>query len=186
MPDYGDVIAPGTVRLERDLPGPIERVWSYLTDSEKRGRWLASGEMELRVGGRVEHIFRNWELTPDDDPPPPKYAEHAGESRMQGRILACEPPRLLSYSWGEPSGEDSEVSFELAPRGDRVRLVVTHRRLARRDDVVGVGAGWHAHLGLLADQLEGRTPAGFWRTFARLESEYDRRVPAGEPGAVAS
>jgi hypothetical protein len=35
--DYGVVTAPDTVHLERLLPGPIERVWSYLTDSEKRG-----------------------------------------------------------------------------------------------------------------------------------------------------
>ena len=70
MDDYGKVIAPGTVRLERLLPGPIERVWDYLTDSQKRGMWLAAGAMELRVGGRVEHIFRNGALTENDDPPP--------------------------------------------------------------------------------------------------------------------
>ena len=50
--DYGVVTDAGTVRLERILPGPIERVWSYLTESEKRGQWFAAGEMELRVGGR--------------------------------------------------------------------------------------------------------------------------------------
>lgn len=171
------VTAPDTVRIERMLPGPVERVWSYLTESEKRGRWLASGEMDLRVGGRVEHIFRNSDLTENDDPPPPKYAQYAGESRFHGTITACDPPRLLAYTWG---GEDdeSEVSFELAPVGDRVRLVVTHRRLATRDDMVGVAGGWHAHLDILADRLEGRTPAGFWATHTRLEAEYEKLIPA--------
>lgn len=171
------VMAPDTVRIERLLPGPVERVWSYLTESEKRGRWLASGEMDLRVGGRVEHIFRNSDLTEADDPPPPKYAQYAGESRFYGMITACDPPRLLAYTWG---GEDdeSEVSFELAPVGERVRLVVTHRRLATRDDMVGVAGGWHAHLDILADRLEGRTPAGFWATHTRLEAEYEKLIPA--------
>ena len=28
---YGVVTEPGTVRIERLLPGPAERIWSYLT-----------------------------------------------------------------------------------------------------------------------------------------------------------
>jgi uncharacterized protein YndB with AHSA1/START domain len=63
MHAYGEVAESGTVRFERLLSGPIERVWSYLTASDKRGAWLSAGSMELRVGGRVEHIFRNSELT---------------------------------------------------------------------------------------------------------------------------
>lgn len=185
---YGVIIGPGTVRFERMLPGPIERVWSYLTDSKKRRTWLAAGEMELRPGGQVEHIFRNSELTTHDDPPPAKYAAHAKESRMHGHILACEPPRLLAYSWGETTGEhadaDSEVRFELTTVGKDVRLVLTHSKLANRDSMVGVASGWHSHLAVLADQLAARTPALFWTAFARLESEYEQRIPALQQGAA--
>ena len=35
---HGELIEPMTVRLVRMLPGPIERVWSYLTDSDLRGK----------------------------------------------------------------------------------------------------------------------------------------------------
>ena len=28
------LIEPGTVKLERLLPGPVERVWAYLTESD--------------------------------------------------------------------------------------------------------------------------------------------------------
>ena len=178
MNEYGVVTEARTVRFERLLPGPIERVWSYLTDSEKRGAWLASGAMELRVGGRVEHVFRNSDLTENDDPPPPKYAQYAEESRMVGRVTACEPPRLLAYTWPEPSSEDSEVSFELSTRGDQVLLVLTHRRLGSRGDMIAVAGGWHTHLGILADRLAGRQPPGFWATHTRLEAEYDRRLAA--------
>ena len=50
--DYGVRTAPDTVRIERLLPGPIERVWQYLTDPQLRAQWFAGGELEPRTGGR--------------------------------------------------------------------------------------------------------------------------------------
>ncbi len=173
---YAHLVAADTVRIERTLPGPIERVWAFLTEPDKRGRWLATGEMELRVGGRVEHVFRNSELTENDDPPPPKYAKYGAESRMQGRITACEPPRLLAYTWGEPSGEHSQVRFQLIEDGADVRLVLVHSRLPNREEMLSVAGGWHTHLDILADRLDGRTPPGFWATHTRLEAEYALRI----------
>jgi hypothetical protein len=57
MNESATLIAPATMRLERLLPGPVERVWAYLTESEKRATWLCGGEFELRVGGRVRLEF---------------------------------------------------------------------------------------------------------------------------------
>ena len=171
MNDFGTVTAPDTVRIERVLPGPIERVWAYLTESDKRASWLAAGEMDLRAGGRVALHAPPPALPDPDEAPPPKYAKFGGEIHMGGRILECEPPNVLAYTWGEDSG-DSQVRFELSPRGDEVLLVVTHSRL------LSVASGWHAHLGILADRLAGRTPPGFWATHTRLEAEYDKRIPA--------
>lgn len=176
--DYGVVTAPDTVRLERLLPGPIERVWSYLTESDKRGQWLAAGEMDLRVGGSVEHVFDNSNLTGHDDAPPPKYAEHGSAMTMHGRITACEPPQLLAYTWGESSGEPSHVTFELSRQRDRVRLVVTQSRLASRDEMISVASGWHVHVGILIDRLNGRQPESFWPAHTRLEAEYEKRIAA--------
>src|SRR5688572_98900 len=76
--EFGVVPEARTLRIRRVLPGPIERVWAYLTESEKRGRWLAAGPMELRVGGRVELTFRNSELSAHAEPPPDKYKDHEG------------------------------------------------------------------------------------------------------------
>jgi uncharacterized protein YndB with AHSA1/START domain len=179
MNEYGVVIEPGTVRFERLLPGPIERVWAYLTESEKRGRWLAAGEMELRVGGWVELNFRHADLSPHAEPTPERYKQFENGVTSHGRITRCEPPRLLSFTWGETAGEDSEVTFELSSRGDRVLLVLTHRRLGDRAAMVSVAGGWHTHLGILVDHLHGRTPPGFWSTHAKLEKEYEKRLPDG-------
>ncbi len=177
--DYGVVTAPDTVRLERLLPGPIERVWSYLTDSEKRGQWLASGTMDLKVGGQVEHVFDNSNLTGHDDRPPPKYADHGSIMTMNGTITEYEAPYRLAYNWGETEGESSHVLFELSRQGDQVRLTVTHSRLASREGMLSVAAGWHAHIGILIDRLQGRPPASFWPTHTRLEAEYAELIPAG-------
>ena len=173
--------APGEVRIERWLPGPVERIWAYLTESEKRGLWLAPGEMELRVGGRVEHHFRHADLS-HEKKPPAKYGDYEDGHVVHGTVTRCDPPRLLSYTWGDGE-EDSEVAFELFPLQDgEVRLVVTQRRLRSRDGMVSVAAGWHTHLGILLDRLEGRTPRGFWSTHGRLEAEYaERFAPAAAP-----
>lgn len=173
MSEFGVVTAARTLRIRRVLPGPIERVWAYLTESDKRGRWLATGPMELRVGGRVELTFRNTELSAHAEPPPDKYRKYEGAS-FEGRVTRCEPPHLLSYTWGE----GSEVTFELSPQGEGVLLVLTHRRLPDRTAMVMVGSGWHAHLAILLDHLSGQEPRPFWSTHARLEAEYDKRLPA--------
>lgn len=176
---HGQFTAPGEVRLFRLLPGPIERVWEYLTDPEKRGRWLATGPMELKVGGRVELNFNHADLTPHPEEITEKYKPSCSEGgeacHSVGKVTRCEPPRLLSYTWSENNGSESEVTFELSPEGDGVRLLLTHRKLgADRAIRVGVAAGWHAHVGILIAKLEGSEPAPFWSTHAKLEAEYDQ------------
>jgi uncharacterized protein YndB with AHSA1/START domain len=89
MKEYGVVTHPDTVRLERLLPGPIERVWDYLTDSKKRGTWFASGPMELRAGGSATLTFRNSNLS-SERTPPKKFKKYEGMA-MQSTITACGP-----------------------------------------------------------------------------------------------
>lgn len=36
MKAYGDLTANDTIRFERMLPGPIERVWAHLVEPDKR------------------------------------------------------------------------------------------------------------------------------------------------------
>jgi uncharacterized protein YndB with AHSA1/START domain len=60
---YGALTEPTTLEIQRLLPGPIERIWAYLTESEMRRKWLAAGDMEMRVGALFELVWRNDELT---------------------------------------------------------------------------------------------------------------------------
>ena len=174
--------APGEVRIERRLPGPVERIWAYITESAKRGVWLAPGEIELRVGGSVEHRFRHADLS-HETTPPAKYGDYEGGHVMHGTVTHCDPPHGLSYTWGE-GADHSEVMFELRPLPDGdVTLVVTQRRLRSRAGMANVAAGWHTHLGILIDHLTDRAPRGFWSTHAQLEAEYGRRFAESAPTA---
>ena len=160
---HSTLIAPATIKVERLLPGPLERVWSYITDGKKRATWFAGGETELRVGGRIELQFDNNSLSKDRN-------KDAQPSRAEGRITRLEPNRLLAYSW-TMWGQDTEVTFELAPRGKDVLLTITHVGLAR-DKHAKIMGGWDVHTGILADVLNGVEPRPFWKSHSRLEQQY--------------
>ena len=159
-----------TIRFQRLLPGPVERVWSYLTDSEKRATWFAAGEFELRIGGRIELNFAHENLSADKTPPERyKGVEH---SRFEGRITRLEPLRALAYTW-KWDDQESEVLFELAPKGKDVLLTIHHRLPGGRPQKVSVASGWETHTGILADVLNGVEPRPFWQTHGKLEKEYE-------------
>ena len=92
-----------------------------------------------------------------------------------GKVTRCEPPHVLQHTW-EFEDENSEVCYELTEEGDMVRLVLTHRRLDTQDIVLSVSGGWHTHLNVLVDVLNGDTPRPFYKMQARLEAEYTERL----------
>lgn len=164
-------LAADTVRLQRLLPGPIERVWAYLTESDKRGQWLAHGDMELSAGGKVELTFHNSKLSKEPGEPPPEYASHACASTLHGTIVECDPPYVLAHTWGATS----QVRFELEERGKEVLLTVTHSKLPNAEQVLSVSGGWHTHVGILIDRLDGREPGNFWKALEKIKGEYVQR-----------
>src|SRR5687768_1763111 len=111
MNKYGTIVAPNTIQFERILPGPIERVWTYLTESEKRSKWLASGRTDLRLGGEME---LNWLHSNLDAAPSEAPERYRNGHSMKARITRYEPPRLLGYTWGAREDALSEVVFELS------------------------------------------------------------------------
>ena len=173
----GDFKNQGEVRIVRTLPGPVERIWEYLTDPEKRARWFAGGPMEPKKGGKVELFFQHKNIAPDEVPPEEFKEVHESGFKMPGTILRWEPPRVLSYTFDE----NSDVTFELTPEGKNVRLLLTHR--SRGEDlssITGYASGWHTHLALLVSLLEGGARPPFWATHARLKQEY-AKIHAAAP-----
>lgn len=166
--DYATLLSPDTVRLERLLPGPIERVWAHLTDSDLRRRWLASGDMPTHAGGNFELVWRNDELT---DPPGRKPEGFGEEHRMASTVTVFDPPHRLAFTWG-----GGDVTFTLEPRAERVLLTIVHRGISDHRNVLMIGPGWHAHADVLAARLADETPAPFWDHWTQLRDVYAQRL----------
>ncbi len=171
MDDYAKLTKPDTLTVERRLPGPVERIWAYLTESEKRARWLAAGPMGLFAGGAVTLEFHHNELSEPGDTAPEYHADAEG-AVLKGTVTRCEAPHLLAFTWGEGG---SEVTFELTPEDNQVRLRITHQRLTGMQKT-SVATGWHTHLAILVAELNEITPPSFWALHTELEAHYRKQL----------
>jgi uncharacterized protein YndB with AHSA1/START domain len=127
-----------------------EKVWEALTSAELSRKYFFgnSVEIELKVGGK--YIVRQ----PD------------GALHISGEVLACEPPRKLTFTFNvnwpaliEKLGP-TLVSYDIEPAGDAVRLTMTesHDRPLSDDILSGGREGWPAILSSLKSLLETGRP----------------------------
>jgi len=166
---HGQLTDGGTLRMQRRLPGTLEHVWAFLTDSDLRRQWLASGPMTVQPGTTFELTWRNDELSTSAAERPEGFG---AESRATCTLQEVDPPRRLRYLWPEVG----EVTFELEPAGDGVLLTLTHRRLSGERLILNVCAGWHAHLARLVALAQGNPPPSLWATWKRLRDDYAQRL----------
>jgi uncharacterized protein YndB with AHSA1/START domain len=143
-----------TVRIERLLPGPVELVWDYLTRDDLLATWLGEGHIANQPGGSVE--LRTRESRSD-----------VAVTQLCGTVIRADPPRLLEFTWNATEDQPAQtetalkgtaiVTFELEPQGERVRLVLTHRRVTHvvhETPAITCMAGWNASLSKLSIHLE--------------------------------
>ncbi len=97
---------------------------------------------------------------------------HEEGHNWSGEILEADAPRFLKMTFGE----HSEVTYELTeqPNGE-VLLTLTHSKLTA-NDLKNVSPGWHAHLAILADRLNGREPGDFWANWLALREHYTAKL----------
>jgi uncharacterized protein YndB with AHSA1/START domain len=172
----GKALAGDTFQIERLLQAPPEKVWSFLVDADKRSRWFNAGDTIRADGQAFEMHFGHHRIS--DEKPPAKYARFDGtkpDMVMKSRVLAFDPPRLLSYSWSEGK-TPSEVTFKLTPKDGGTLLTLTHTKLASREDMLDVAGGWTLHLGLLEDEINEAPHRSFWRALDPLSVEYSDRL----------
>lgn len=170
LDDHGVVTEPATLTMQRVLPGPIARAWSYLADADLRRQWLAGGT-DAAAGQPFELVWRNDELT---DPPGARPERFGTEHRMMTTIERADPPHFLSFVWPDTG----HVAFTLEEQGDDVLLTLVHSRIPNASTRLGVSSGWHAHLDVLVAKLRGARPEPFWDNFARLRADYEKRLGA--------
>jgi uncharacterized protein YndB with AHSA1/START domain len=182
MSDFAEKLNDRSIKFVRILPGPIERVWDYLWDGDKRGQWFASGPMPAKVGETFQMQFKHGNLSPHTTEPPEKMREMDRNGHSSTNVLlACEPPRRLAFTFGgeKDPAKVSEVEFLLEPEGDpkdnKVRLTLTHTKIPDRGVMLGVSGGWHAHLDVLGYRARGETPPAFWDIWRQYDGVYDKR-----------
>lgn len=173
--ELGRAIAPDTFRLERTLKAPIERVWSYFVDADKRSRWFTGGDDLTAQDQAFTIIFAHKNITREKPPERWKQME-SGELPMTGRILAFDPPHLLAITWGDGDEPVSEVRFEFTARGDETRLVLVHSKLESAKELRDIAGGWTAHLMTLDEVLEGKPANRFWADVAAAHEAYEKQL----------
>lgn len=131
--DDGEMVS---VLLRREYRASVADVWDAVTDPERIRRWFMPISGDLREGG-------DFQL----------------EGNAGGRILRCDPPRLLRATFG---GETSIVELRLRDDGDgRTSLELEHSvPLAMAGSGAGalyVGPGWDGAFLALGLYLDGTT-----------------------------
>ena len=119
-----------------------EKVWHALTDAGLTAEyWGHSNLSDWQVGSPWEH----------------RRTDGTGTADVVGTVVESAPPTRLVTTWDDP-GRDlpdgpTQVTFDIEPYGEIVRLTVTHENLpeAERNKAA---AGWAAVLSNLKSLLE--------------------------------
>lgn len=163
----GDTV---TLRYERLLAHPAEKVWRALTESEHLRHWFpADVEGERRAGADL--VFRFWPETATavaakgDAQAAQAVAE---QDALPGKLVSWEPPRLLEQLW-----DTERIRYELTPEGDGTLLVLTVWLDGGAPPESAAG-GYHACLDALEELLDtGSTPGPVAaRDTSALEERY--------------
>jgi uncharacterized protein YndB with AHSA1/START domain len=128
----GEVVS---VLLRRQYNAEVEDVWDAVTDHERIKRWFMPVRGDLREGG-------DFQL----------------EGNASGRILRCEPPRLLRTTFG---GDTSFVELRLTPDGDGATTLELEHSVPLEFAGSGAGAlyvgpGWDGAFLALGLFLDGQ------------------------------
>jgi uncharacterized protein YndB with AHSA1/START domain len=107
------------VMVEKVLPYGAEKIWRTLTTSKSIARWLMPNDFVASVGHRF--TFRTRPMGDWD-------------GIVSCEVLACDPPKLLRYSWvgGADSNPaygsrlDSTVTWTLTPVDSGTHLRMVH------------------------------------------------------------
>ena len=139
------------VRFERHLEDPPEVVWRALTEGEQLKRWFPCDIVtdEWKVGAALTFLFREGNVP-----------------ALTGRVLECDKPRVLAYTWGEET-----LRFELTPEASGGTYLILTDEVAR-GFAARNAAGWDECLA----RLEGHSGEGDgWK------ARFDHYVAEFEP-----
>jgi uncharacterized protein YndB with AHSA1/START domain/DNA-binding transcriptional ArsR family regulator len=121
-----------------------EKVWHALTDSDLTAEyWGHSNVSDWQAGSTWEHL----------------RTDGSGVADVVGTVLETVPPKRLVVTFegpgdAEQAGGPSQVTFDIEPHEEIVRLTVTHENLTDQEHYDNISAGWPAVLANLKSLLE--------------------------------
>ena len=147
-----------------------QRVWHALTDADLSAEyWGHSNVSDWQAGSAWEH----------------RRTDGSDIADVAGTVLESVPPTRLVMTFDapgfQPDGGPSEVTFQVEPYRDIVRLTVTHENLADQDALDAVSTGWPAVMANLKSLLETghALPQAPWEMHAELRAaQMARNDPA--------
>jgi uncharacterized protein YndB with AHSA1/START domain len=129
------------VVVEIQIAAPPDRVFQALIDPQQATKWwrndavsLEGFHLERKVGGRCGYQTD-------------KVVDGVNKFRVEGKVLAYDPPRLLAYTWianlhDDPSRR-TEVRWELTAVKGGTQVKLTHSGLAQEPKSrAGYSSGW--------------------------------------------
>ncbi|MET9029652.1 SRPBCC family protein [Nocardia sp. NPDC004168] len=129
-----------TLRFERRLAHPPEKVWRAISDPSQMSAWFpAAVTTEPRPGAAMRFTFAD--------------APETADSMSHGEVLEFDPPKVYMFRWNR-----DVLRFELVADGDATLLIFTHvlgggpgARLGAARSAVG----WDRCLAALTAALDG-------------------------------
>jgi uncharacterized protein YndB with AHSA1/START domain len=132
-----------SVVVEREMPFPPEKIWRALTQPHLIAEWLMSNDFKPAVGHQFN--FR---------------ADYLPNGKLDCEVLAIEPNKTLSYTWGSTSDNaafdvKSVVTFTLTqtPTGTHLRVEQSGFRPDQKQAYGGAKYGWQQFFGKLEQVL---------------------------------
>jgi uncharacterized protein YndB with AHSA1/START domain len=138
----GRIVQEAAAVFERILPGPIEKVWTFLTEASRLPEWYGEGSIEPREGGAVSLMG----------------------GHIRGVVTAWRPHSALGYTWNVFQPDEtvsawpvSYLEFALKPADGTVALTLVHRPIPEAMQNLTC-MGWHTMLDLVEAGLRGEFP----------------------------
>ena len=125
-----------------------EKLWQALTDGDFTPRYWFGAHLrsDWKVGSSFEMVHSD------------------GTVSDTGKVVECDPPRRLAYTFINMSDKYKDevpalATFVLEPYGNLVKLTLTHRGLSEGSKFFdGISKGWPAILSSLKSILETGKP----------------------------
>jgi uncharacterized protein YndB with AHSA1/START domain len=141
------------IRKRITLNAPVQRVWAFLTDSQKLSTWLMDNDFTANEGARFTF----------SSPPSGRW-----DGTIHCEVQEIIEGQLIAYTWcANDIGVTTLVTFNITASGNQTHLTLTHSGFheAAGGAAGRHAAGWHRCLKAIDDAVVGKRSGYDWSEF---------------------